>query len=56
MLAETPFVGRDGVIAILGKKLEAARVGRGSFVMLAIVEASQVTSDVSPAAFFVSTR
>ncbi len=34
MLAMTPFVGRDDVMASLTKKLEDARAGKGSLVML----------------------
>ena len=34
MLAVTPFVGREDVIAALSKKLDEARAGKGSLVML----------------------
>jgi class 3 adenylate cyclase/tetratricopeptide (TPR) repeat protein len=34
MLAVTPFVGRDDVIAALTKKLDEARAGKGALVML----------------------
>jgi class 3 adenylate cyclase len=34
MLAVTPFVGRDDVIATLARKLDEARAGKGALVML----------------------